>query len=67
MMSRFLPAVLLFSVFLTQADAADPLGKVLDQENQSRGVTRKALPAIDDLTYLRRVTIDLVGSDSHGG
>ena len=61
MMSRFLPAVLLFSVFLTQADAADPLGKVLDQENQSRGVTRKALPAIDDLTYLRRVTIDLVG------
>ena len=61
MMSRFLPAVLLFSVLVTQATAADPLGKVLDQENQSRGVTHKALPAIDDLTYLRRVTIDLVG------
>jgi len=60
-MSRFLLAVLLFSVLLSQADAADPLGKVLDQENQSKGVTRKALPAIDDLTYLRRLTIDLVG------
>ena len=60
MMSRFLPAVLLCSVLLAPA-AADPLGKVLDQENQANGVSRKALPGVDDLTYLRRVTIDLIG------
>jgi len=60
MMSRFLPAVLLCSVLLAPA-AADPLGKVLDQENQDNGVSRKALPGVDDLTYLRRVTIDLIG------
>ena len=59
-MSRFLPAVLLCSVLLAPA-AADPLGKVLDQENQDNGVSRKALPGVDDLTYLRRVTIDLIG------
>ena len=51
MMSRFLPAVLLCSVLLAPA-AADPLGKVLDQENQANGVSRKALPGVDDLTYL---------------
>jgi len=61
MMSRFLPAVLLCSVLLIPAVAADPLGKVLDQENQANGVSRKALPPVDDLTYLRRVTIDLIG------
>jgi len=61
MMSRFLLAVLLCSVLLIPAVAADPLGKVLDQENQANGVSRKALPPVDDLTYLRRVTIDLIG------
>ena len=61
MMLRFLPAVLLCSVLLAPATAADPLGKVLDLENQANGVSRKALPPVDDLTYLRRVTIDLIG------
>ncbi|MFP6700716.1 MAG: DUF1549 domain-containing protein [Planctomycetaceae bacterium] len=60
-MMRILLAVVLCSVVFSPADAADRLGQVLDQENQAAGVARKALPAIDDLTYLRRVTIDLVG------
>jgi len=60
-MMRILLAVILCSAVFSPADAADRLGRVLDQENQAAGVARKALPAIDDLTYLRRVTIDLVG------
>ncbi len=60
-MMRILLAVVLCSVVFSPADAADRLGQVLDQENQAAGVSHKALPAIDDLTYLRRVTIDLVG------
>ncbi|GIT31473.1 MAG: hypothetical protein Ct9H300mP1_35190 [Planctomycetaceae bacterium] len=43
MMSRFLPAVLLCSVLLAPA-AADPLGKVLDQENQDNGVPARPCP-----------------------
>jgi len=61
-MLRFLPAALLCSfVCVSTASSADPLGRVLSGENQANGVARKALPGIDDLTYLRRVTIDLVG------
>ena len=43
------------------AGAADSLGDRLDAENVTRGVTRASLPVIDDLAYLRRVTIDLLG------
>ncbi len=60
-MMRTLLVVLLTSVLLAQATAADPVGKVLDAENKAKGVTRVALPVIDDLSYLRRVTLDLVG------
>ena len=49
MMSRFLPAVLLCSVLLAPA-AADPLGKVLDQENQDNRASRQAPPGADELT-----------------
>ncbi|MEC9010591.1 MAG: DUF1549 domain-containing protein, partial [Planctomycetota bacterium] len=61
MMLRFLLAAVLCSVLSVPGVSADPLGKVLDQENQAKGVAGKALPAVDDLTYLRRLTIDLVG------
>ena len=60
-MLRCLPAVVWCLGLWTPVTAADSLGTVLDQENQARGVTRGALPTIDDLTYLRRVTIDLIG------
>ncbi|MDP7278245.1 MAG: DUF1553 domain-containing protein [Planctomycetaceae bacterium] len=60
-MMRSLLTVLLALVLLTPAAAADPLGKVLDAENKAKGVTRAALPVINDLSYLRRVTLDLVG------
>ncbi|MFP6769122.1 MAG: DUF1549 and DUF1553 domain-containing protein [Planctomycetaceae bacterium] len=60
-MMRSLLTVLLASVLLTPATAADPLGKVLDAENKAKGITRAALPVITELSYLRRVTLDLVG------
>jgi len=35
--------------------------RVLNQENTKLGVTRPALGVVDDLAYLRKVSIDLVG------
>ncbi len=61
MMLRFLLAAVLCVFLSAPSFSADSLGKVLDRENQAKGVTGKALPAVEDLTYLRRVTIDLVG------
>ncbi|MEE3366893.1 MAG: hypothetical protein VX304_14705 [Planctomycetota bacterium] len=60
-MLRFLLAAVLCSFLSVPGVSADPRGKVLDQENQAKGVAGKALPAVDDLTNQRRLTIDLVG------
>ena len=40
---------------------ASGLDAVLQAENVERGVKHKPLPLIDDLGYLRRVTVDLIG------
>ena len=61
MMLRFLLAAVLCVFLSAPAISADSLGKVLERENQAKGVSGKALPAVEDLTFLRRVTIDLVG------
>ena len=37
------------------------LNRVLNSENQRRGVTVKPLPIVDDLAFLRRVYVDLIG------
>jgi hypothetical protein len=42
----------------TQAGEMD---KVLDQENKQLGVKYQNGPAVDDLSYLRRVTVDIIG------
>ena len=34
---------------------------VLDSENRAFGVTRKPMPVVDDLSFLRRVYVDLIG------
>ena len=60
-MKRFRLAALLVPFLVAPVPGADSLGKVLDGENQTLGVTQQALPAVDDLAYLRRLTIDLIG------
>lgn len=47
----------------TAADVAQPtaLNKVLNAENEKLGLKLKPIELVDDLGYLRRVTVDLVG------
>ena len=41
--------------------AATPVDQVLERENQQLGVMVESQPLVSDLTYLRRVSIDIVG------
>jgi hypothetical protein len=50
---------LALSLFASSAHAASPLDKVLAQENADRKV--QATATIDDLAFLRRVTVDIIG------
>jgi hypothetical protein len=50
---------LALSLFVSSAHAASPLDKVLAQENADRKV--QATATIDDLAFLRRVTVDIIG------
>lgn len=50
---------LALSLFASSAQAASPLDKVLAQENADRKV--QATATIDDLAFLRRVTVDIIG------
>lgn len=47
------------------ANAADEpakaLSKVLSEENKSLGIKYEAMPLVDDMAYLRRVSVDLIG------
>ncbi len=58
-MKRLIPAILsLVTIVGTcQADVT----QVLNRENQELGVSKKALPVVDDLSFLRRVYVDLIG------
>jgi hypothetical protein len=44
-----------------QAVAEHPVDMLLASENTERGVALEAAPVVDDLTFLRRVSIDLIG------
>lgn len=39
----------------------DGINRILNSENQGRGVSVKPLPIVDDLAFLRRVYVDLIG------
>jgi hypothetical protein len=58
---RWLPAALLSLAFAagSVAQAATPLDIILDGENASKKVT--TAPTIDDLAFLRRLSVDLIG------
>lgn len=45
----------------TGAPAESKVDAILNQENAAHMVTLKAMPKVDDLVYLRRVSIDLIG------
>ena len=45
----------------SQVMAATPVDQVLESENRNFGVTLEAQPLVDDMAYLRRVSIDIVG------
>jgi len=55
--SLVLLGVLLTSPLL----AADTLDSVLSAENKKKGVTDKSVGKIDDMVFLRRATVDLIG------
>lgn len=52
-----LPTCLLGSV----AQAASPVDRIIAAENSANGVTAKPLAVVDDLAFLRRATVDLIG------
>jgi hypothetical protein len=59
---KFLTGPTLAFLFVsTSVIAAAPVDRVLERENKQFGVTVEAQPLVDDLTYLRRVSIDLIG------
>ena len=59
---KFLTGWTLAFLFMsTSVIAATPVDRVLERENKQFGVTVEAQPLVDDLTYLRRVSIDLIG------
>lgn len=43
------------------ADEGKALSKVLAEENKSLGIKATATPIVDDMAYLRRVSVDLIG------
>ncbi|WP_197442979.1 DUF1553 domain-containing protein [Lignipirellula cremea] len=45
----------------TTVSQATELDRVLEQENRDKGVDLEAMPVIDDMTFLRRVYVDLIG------
>ncbi|MEE2705749.1 MAG: DUF1553 domain-containing protein, partial [Planctomycetota bacterium] len=50
------------------AVAAEPdfsVDRLLEAENRARGVSLKPAPVVDDLAYLRRVFVDLIGRIPH--
>jgi len=43
------------------APQANPIDQVLRAENQQKKVKREPLPLVDDLTFLRRIYVDMIG------
>lgn len=48
-------------VLFTVSTTASEVDRILNEENQAAKVTLKPMPIVDDLTFLRRVYIDLIG------
>ena len=46
---------------LAAGTSAAELDKILQRENEQKKVALKPAPLVDDLAYLRRVSVDLIG------
>ena len=55
-----LAMMLVVGCFASLAQAGE-VDKVLDQENKQLGVKYQNAPVVDDLAFLRRVTVDVIG------
>ena len=63
---QIIPSLVLLIVFLASPLlAADTLDSVLSGENKKNGVTIKSVGKIDDMAFLRRASVDLIGRDSN--
>jgi len=60
-MRSFLFSALACVLIAEGSMAATPVDKVLEKENKQLGVLLEAQPLVDDLAYLRRISIDLIG------
>jgi len=60
-MRSFLFSALACVLIAKGSMAATPVDKVLEKENKQLGVLLEAQPLVDDLAYLRRISIDLIG------
>ena len=62
MTKQITTSLVLLGVLLTSPLlAADTLDSVLSAENKKKGVTDKSVGKIDDMVFLRRATVDLIG------
>jgi hypothetical protein len=59
---QIIPSLVLLIVFLASPLlAADTVDSVLSGENKKNGVTLKSVGKIDDMAFLRRASVDLIG------
>ncbi|REK20542.1 MAG: DUF1553 domain-containing protein [Planctomycetota bacterium] len=62
MLNAILPSVVgVIAVFASQVVYSSELDEVLLAENAEAGVAHSPADVVDDLTYLRRVSVDLIG------
>ncbi len=48
-------------VFYVSTAEAGEVDRVLDRENRDRKILQQPVPIVDDLTFMRRVSVDLIG------
>ena len=48
-------------VFYVSTAEAGEVDRVLDRENRDRKILQQPVPIVDDLTFMRRLSVDLIG------
>jgi len=56
-----LALLLVMMTFTTAGSLQADVTQVLNSENKELGVTRSAMPVVEDLAFLRRIYVDLIG------
>ena len=58
---RFLALVLAALSLNGGSAVGNEVDRMLTQENQAHQIARPPMPVVDDLTFLRRIYVDLIG------